>query len=58
MLDSKNSARARLFENLRSDHQAEKNSPETASVVRIDPLTPAQAEAFCESAIRSLAPRH
>ena len=57
MLDGKKSARARLFENLRNDHLAESKSPEPSSIVRLEPLTPAQAEAFCDHAMRSLAPR-
>jgi len=57
MLDGKNSARARLFENLRNDHLAESKVSDPSTIVRLEPLTPAQAEAFCDLAMQSLAPR-
>lgn len=57
MLDGMNAARARLFENLRNDHAADVKAAESEKVLRIKPLTAGQAEALCQSAIQSLAPR-
>lgn len=57
MLDGMNAGRARLFENLRNDHVAEKHAAESEEVIRIEPLTASQADMICQAAIQSLMPR-
>ncbi len=57
MLDGTNAGRARLFENLRNDHIAEKHSEEIEEVIRIQPLTAQQADGICKAAMQSLMPR-
>ena len=54
MDDVKTSARARLFENLRSDHVVDAEIPSAPEGKRMKPLTAAQAEAFCAMAVKSL----